>query len=223
MDKKTTKAKFFGRSAPESGVSVSQYGFLVFENLEDFTNFHEFMLTNTHANVQTYLDELFFTSQGASMYSEVSGDTVKEEECMYYAFGADEVIQIEGVIMRPIDSDRFLLTMTPEFLDNETYGWLINGEYHGDVMSKIATNPTESTEYTFFDFINANPRDYEQTDPNSTPQSRFLGWGWKTLWLDSYIDENGCWVQYAVQVYTVFGWETNSIREKEILKDCPED
>jgi len=158
-------------------IRVSSYGFLVFPDVEDLDEYRSFLLSSTHNQVQEYLFGLGFKSVGAKLYGEeYASQIVTEEQSVNYIFNADQVFQVQNVIMKPIGETsaevnwQFLLTMTPEYLTNSTYETLAAGKFDPNSMDKFATNAVDKSR-DMFEFIAKNPFGYEEIEVNPTQRN----------------------------------------------------
>ena len=151
------------------GLSVSNYGFLVFPNLTSFNEYREFLLGHTHLEVKEYLAQIRFSSLGALMYGrEYDSQLVTEEQSVNYLMSVNKVFQVDNAIMRPIGEKNaavtweFLLVMTPEYLNGASFENLAAGRYDATTMDKFATNPLDET-VDLLKFIQKTPIGYEET------------------------------------------------------------
>ncbi len=213
-----------GSSNSLNSITLNTYGFLEFATTEDFEVFREMVSGSTHGAVQQYLSGLGFTSYGSTIYNSLN-DTVTDAEVMDYAFNTDKILSIQDVIMKPISSNYFILAMTPMNLTSSSYSNLAAGTYDISTMNKFATSPSSPRTYELFAFMDRTPSGYEETQGNDPImlQRRFLGIGWHTHHLGGYIEHStGCWIQTAVQTYSIFWIETGTPpREIQIGRDCP--
>lgn len=179
--------------------TVTEYGFLNFPDTKELGEFLIFCTENTHKDVQEYLNARRVSTLGHKKFEneDLLGQKVKSEEAVYYILSSEGVFQIKNIIIKPITpSDceispwSFILTITNENLNKETYELLIKETFDSKSMNKFATNSLQSKR-PLFDIIEEQPFGYEDTQKidcpvldkkeannNQISASRFLGIGW---------------------------------------------
>jgi hypothetical protein len=145
-----------------------------------------FIVTHTHRQVQNYLDSLGFISVGHSIYSgTIMTTSVTSAQAYDYLWNADQTIQLENLVMRPVGATgsgdevkwQYLLVMDVSNLNSSTYADLSIGEYDGNSMNKFATNANSEEEINIFNYTAEHPYGYDAGEPNSTEtaQRPFIG------------------------------------------------
>jgi hypothetical protein len=186
---------------PEN-VSVSTRGFLVFSTMQDFFDYTDFVANSTHQEVQEYLDWIDFNSIGETIYvGEYLEQIVDDEEhAADYVLGADGVVQIQGVIMKPTSDSLFLLTVTEENLDDQSYEYLIEGTFDQNTMNKFATNASDTD---IFDIISQTPAGYEDTESNEGERKKKF-WGWQCVSNQGLYPDGNCIIEACTAVHCIF-------------------
>jgi len=174
----TQSQPWFNSTMPSENIAVSEYGFLIFPDADDFSDYRTFVLRSTHAEVREYLERLGVHSLGATLYGEeYASQPVTEEQSVNYIFNTDKIFQVQNVIIKPIGetnaevSWQFILTMTPEYLSNASYEKLAAGTFDINTMNQFATNP-EDEDLDMFEFITKTPLGYQEIEPNATQARR---------------------------------------------------
>lgn len=199
--KKRVENNSLSRGLPQN-VSVHERNFLIFPTLEDFCDFTDFMDSSTHIEMQEYLSSLGFNSNGSSLYGpEYEDESISEDQQVDYVYGEDAIIQIQGVVMKAINSDLFLLTVTEENFDDETYFNLRDSTFDELKMNKFATNPSEG--FDLFEFIEGTPYGYEDTTPNNSSGKRKF-WGWQCVINQGLYPQGNCIVEACMAVHCIF-------------------
>lgn len=159
-----SKSSTYGSPAPEQ-LTLSNYGFLVFANYEVFEDFLDFLDNSTHAEVQEYLHSIDFTCDGMEKYGEeYASSRLDKEQNMDYILNNDQIVQIDGVIFRTLEEFRYILTILPEYLNNENYERIKIGEFNREAMNRIATVRPEDDNFDLFSFIRETPFSYDEID-----------------------------------------------------------
>lgn len=171
-----SKSHILSRLAPEK-LSVSENGFLIFPSIKDLEDYGDFLSNSTHAEVQKYHESINFTSRGKDKFGEsYANEKVTDEQQIDYALDIHGIVEINSVIMKPINDNKFLLTMIPENLNSSSYSRLSNGEYDSETMNQLATNRPKENKIDLFEFIKSTPKGYKETQANSASLERKF-WG----------------------------------------------
>lgn len=193
--------KHVARGVPLN-VSLHEKGFLVFPTLEDFCDFTDFMDSSTHIEMQEYLESLQFNSIGSNIYT--GGylyEPISADQQVDYVYGEDAIVQIQGVIMKAIENNSFLLTVTEENFADEVYLDLVDSIYDENKMNKFATNPTEG--FDLFEFISNTPYGHEDTVPNESVFGRKF-WGWECVSNQGLYPVGNCIVEACIAHHCIF-------------------
>lgn len=196
-------------------------GFIVFDDVSDLNSYMKHIISHSHAEVRAFLNKIGYTSIGSGIYSEMSDETVTDDQVMDYVLSPENIFQVKEVIIRPIGTSScshakypFILAMLPDNLTDETWERLVAGNYDVFSMNKFAINKAHG-EFELTSFMRERPYGYEDLELNSCPSetgesaSRFLGTGWTNTGKHEFNEspsETGCacggWATYTY--YTVF-------------------
>lgn len=154
----------------QGSLSVSDYGFLKFETYNQFEEYLNFLKTESHSKVKDVLQEVGFTCPGFNNYGvEYESENVTDEQLVNYIISEDSVVQIAGVIFRPVNNYAYLITMDPSELNLETYVMLQSGSFEIDRMNRFLIVANDDQCFDLFDFIRETPFGHDEL---STPASR---------------------------------------------------
>lgn len=160
--------------------TVSEYGFMIYPTATDLESFLTFLQTKTHAQAQSYLSGLSFSSLGATLYAEnTSTQTLTYEEAIDYSMNIKRVLQVEGILIKPVSQSancesvkwEFVLAMSVSRLDENSYYSFSRGIYDGNVMNKYATNPPASDTSSLPCKMGISNSGHEDTQANSCPEN----------------------------------------------------
>ncbi len=131
----------------------------------------------THEEVQEYLDQLGFDSEGAAMFNseEYLETNVTKDQLAYYALNDKLIVQVEDVIMK-VKDDSLALAMRSDYLSNSSYENISEGYYDSTRMNLFAENPSSTeTEWGIVDYTHETPSGYEQSRPNTNHSAQIFG------------------------------------------------
>lgn len=72
-------------------------------------------------------------------------------------FNQDGLLQVDNIIMKISEDDKFLYTLKEDMTDSATFNKLINEIYDGLKMNKISVDRNLSEEFSLIDFTSENP------------------------------------------------------------------
>lgn len=182
------------KSYAQKPIEVSKFGFLVFATHEEFEDYGNFISKNTQGDIQKFHESIKFSSKGKQSYDEKNaGELATEEQQMDYSLNADGIVEMNGVLMKPIESNKFLLTMNEANLNEVSYQLLAKGEFDKATMNKIATNRPPEDELDLFEFSKNTPNGYEEAEPFAPTTGRFWGLGCLNVTGDIFNAETNTW------------------------------
>jgi hypothetical protein len=204
----TTKSSSLLTRTVTATLSVNRdYGFLVFENIENLDNYKSQLVGNTHGDVRAYLNSIEFNSLGKTLYESISDQAeVTEEQAISYLLNTSGVVQIKNVVMKQINQNEsqnywdFFLTMNSSKLNTDNYSSLSAGTFSSSIMNKFACG--QELEGGLFEYIANNPNGYEATSAHS--RTKFWGWNDIEVRLVNCPDSPNCICKKHYQRYTVF-------------------
>jgi hypothetical protein len=175
-DKDITTSSVNLREAPSSGISLSSDGYLVFDSLHRFNQFLEFLNTNSHSAIQSFLNTYGFESRGQSIY-ESTEEMLEAGQADDYLFSDIKAIEVEDIIIKISEDSSFMLTMTRGNFNQGAYEQMLNDGYNPNYMNKLATYPEyeDIIQTSFLQFMVESPNGTEQTNFPSASGRRFIG------------------------------------------------
>lgn len=144
------------RERPEGGVSVSEDNHLIFDSREAILDYIGFIMNSKHEDVQGYLNELGFNSPGAEKYSEYGEMPVDFEEAVDYVLNENYVFEVDDILLKLTNNGTYLLALTRDYYNNETYERFNAGEFDEESMDLIGDEPLDY-DLGFIEYIHANP------------------------------------------------------------------
>ncbi|MFZ1527598.1 MAG: hypothetical protein WAT19_02535 [Ferruginibacter sp.] len=129
-------------------------GYLAFKNVEDVVSFGKTIMNPT-ASAQI-LEEL--EQKGFKKRHSLSQLTSRDPNSIYsLIFNEEGLLQVDNVIMKITDDDKFLYTLKEEMSDPETFNKLLNEVYDGLKMNKINVDRDLTEVFDLIDFTADNP------------------------------------------------------------------
>lgn len=161
----------------------SSYGFLVFDDSADVVDYVDFVLTHTHYEVKDYIDQQGFNVNFDKYGSEYDNEPVTEEQLIDYFINEDSIVQIQGVIIRPVDNFSYTIAMMPSELNAETYAMLQSGTFEFSKMCRFLYRddygPYDLT--SDMEIHGGNSYDeydsYNNIEPPTSRKNPMFGWG----------------------------------------------
>lgn len=156
------------------GLTVSPRGFLIFKKFSDFEGYTNFIKGNTPEDVKSFLASIHFKGK-ATKENSFARSTSSSNSELNYILDENDVVQIENVVMKLTDDQKFMLTMIGGNLTEASYADLINGVYNSSFMDKFSTFPDEGSPL-LIPFVNETPIGYEETGINEPGTNAWFGW-----------------------------------------------
>jgi hypothetical protein len=149
-------------------VSVSSSGYLIFSKAEDIVKFGKLLVIDNDEKLLHELKADGFKSRKANQT-----DLARNPNSIYSSiFNAQGLLQVNDVIMKITDDDKFLYTVIQQYADAATMTNLINEVYDPIKMNKINVDRELTTNFSLLDFTVANPFGTLEALTNRTAPNR---------------------------------------------------
>lgn len=166
------------KSYAQKPIEVSKFNFLVFATDQEFEDYGNFLSKSTQGDILKFHESIKFNSKGKASYDEKNvGELATDQQQMDYTLSVDGIVEINGVLMKPIEDNKFLLTMVTSNVNSESYNRLAKGEYDKETMNKFATNRPKKLRIELYEFIKKTPAGYEENEAFPESDNRRPFWG----------------------------------------------
>jgi len=155
-----------------SGVSVSSRGYLKFATTNDIVVFSKKLLNP--ATRETTISEL--NDKGfKNRKSNIASRDYDPNNPYDLIFNKDGVLEIENVIIKITDDDKFIFTLKEEFANEENFNKLINMVYDELIMNKLNVERNINEEFNLMSFIVQFPNGINEALNNTESKRPMFG------------------------------------------------
>ena len=181
------------------GVSVSSRGYLKFATTSDIVEFTK-KLQNPSIREKTIteLNEKGFKKRKSNIASREYDPNNPYD----LIFNQDGVLEIENVIIKITDDDKFIFTLKDEFANEENFNKLINMVYDELIMNKLNVERNINEEFNLMSFIVQFPNGINEAFNNTESKRPMLG----SKYIDCQLFSDGTcmWEECTVNYYVLW-------------------
>lgn len=152
-------------TAPNNNaVSISPKGYLNFNSTSDLIAFSKKLFNpNTKENVIADLAEKGFKNRKLNIASRNS-DPASPYNLI---FSSDGLLEVDNVIMKITDDDKFIYTLKEEYANGTTFNNLVNEVFDALRMNKINVDRNATAQFNFAEFMTQNPNGQQEALNNA--------------------------------------------------------
>ena len=135
-----------------NGVIVNSRGYLSFKSSNDIVEFGKRLNSSKKESIMSDLRKKGFKSRSNSSSFSRAPNSIYN-----LIFNEEGLLQVDDVIMKITDDDKFLYTLKEGISDSVTFNKLLNEIYDGLKMNKINVDRSLLEEFNLIDFTAENP------------------------------------------------------------------
>lgn len=152
--KENTTTENESKNEIQDGVSVNSKGYLVFQSSKALIEFGKKLNSKKSDHTLADLQEKGFKNR--SMKSSLL--QARNSNSIYsLIFNEDGLLQVDDIILKITDDDKFLYTLKEEFSNPETYNKLVNEIYDSNKMNKINVDRSLEIDFDLVEYTDENP------------------------------------------------------------------
>ena len=159
-------------SSSKINYSLSTKGYLNFKSTNDIVAFGKKLLDpKTKVTLLEELSEMGFKKRNVS----TSLRPTDPSNPYNIIFNSDGILEVNNVIIKITDDDKFLITLKELYLNDASFNNLVNAVYDPSKMNKINVDRNVAVQFDLVGFTNINPYGHEEELNTEAEKVPFFG------------------------------------------------